>query len=218
MSDHPLFLQKLITALRAPLPGPTAQCKMAAPDRVFTPEAGILHRQAAVIIILYPQQLNLMLLFTRRTLTLKHHRGQICFPGGRIEDDETIEAAALREAEEELGAPMHPIQILGRLTPLYVSASRNMVYPVMGWLPILPDLAPNPFEVEKVIHIPLSALLDPANQKPYSEQLQEPDEMTPCYWIKGLCIWGATAMMTSELLEVVNTILENNAEEGERRT
>ncbi len=217
LCNHPVFLQQLRTALRAPLPGLAAQREMAAPDRVFTPAPGVRPRQAAIIVILYPRQSDLMMIFTRRTLALKHHSGQICFPGGRIEDDdETIEMAALREAEEELGAPMQQVQILGRLTPLYVSASHNMVHPVIGWLPVLPDLTPNPFEVESVLHIPLSALLNPATHRPYCEQIQKPNEMTPCYWIEGLCIWGATAMMTSELVKVINTILENEGGEESR--
>ncbi|MBN2002613.1 MAG: CoA pyrophosphatase [Anaerolineae bacterium] len=218
MDNHPLFLHKLHAALHEPLPGLAAQLKMAAPDRVIIPEIGAHPRQAAIIIILYPLQKELMVLFTRRTQMVSHHRGQICFPGGRIEENETVEMAALREAEEELGAPMHHIQILGKLTSLYVSASHNMVHPVIGWLPILPNLTPNPFEVASVLHIPLTALLDTTNQKPYQKRSTAPGERTPCYWIGESCIWGATAMMTSELVEVVNTILGNGNKETGRRT
>lgn len=183
---------------------------MASPNRSLAAPDDSPPRQAAVLILFSPAGTagELVLLFTQRTLNVAHHKGQICFPGGRQDaDDCTLVHTALREAEEEIGLPPEDIVILGHLTPLYVPVSNHLIHPIVGWISQLPALAPNPAEVAQVLRVPLSALLDPHNVSTYTYTSNQQEVTTPCYAVAGQCIWGATAMMTSELLEMLRARL-----------
>ena len=108
---------------------------MAPHHRRFEPESATFVRESAVIALFYASQGQLNLVLTLRSNTLKHHRGEVCFPGGGREDsDLTLRDTALREAQEELGVPRAQVRILGTLTPLYIEPSRNRVHPFVGWL------------------------------------------------------------------------------------
>ncbi len=179
---------------------------MAAPTHTLTAAANLPPRQAAVLILFSPAETEdeLVLLFTQRTLNVAHHKGQICFPGGRQDaKDHTLIHTALREVEEEVGLPSEDIVILGHLTPLYVPASNHLIHPIVGWIPRLPALLPNPAEVAQVLLVPLSALLNPHNVSTYTYTSNHQELTAPCYAVAGQYIWGATAMMTSELLEML---------------
>lgn len=123
--------------------------------------ARIASRRAAVIIAVYPHRSSgeLCLTLTRRPLTLSHHGGQICLPGGRIEQGESPLQAALREYEEELGVPVQMTRHLGCLPPIYVFASDNWV-DTMIVTAEAPDIPwqPDPVEVDQVIEMPLRIL------------------------------------------------------------
>lgn len=143
-------------------------------------------------------------LLTKRTDHLRDHAGQICFPGGRIEpDDASIEAAALREAEEEIGLSPSKVDILCRL-PAYDTTTGFRIHPVVGWLE--PPLAfqPDEFEVAEVFELPLSFILDTGN---HQRQHYQRDGEERSYYVlpyQGRFIWGATAGMLvifSKLLE-----------------
>lgn len=118
-------------------------------------------RQAAVVCVLYPDRHSgrMCLTLTRRPVTLSHHGGQICLPGGKIESGETSCQAALREYEEELGVPINAPVLCGSLTPIYVFGSDNVVETlvVCGDSP-LTDWQPDPVEVDRVIELPLHSL------------------------------------------------------------
>ncbi|HNT74330.1 MAG TPA: CoA pyrophosphatase [Anaerolineae bacterium] len=206
LCEHPqTLIAQIHAALQATLPGQAAQGKMAPANHLFTAPVDSRPRQAAVLILFLPQGAHdLAVLFTQRTLTVAHHKGQICFPGGRQDvADHTLLHTALRETAEEIGLPATDVVILGSLTPLYVSASNHLVHPVVGWIPWLPRLAPNPTEVAQVLFVPLSALLDPQNVTVCTYASAHRTLTAPGYAIGGQCIWGATAMMTSELLEII---------------
>ena len=97
------FIEQLGSALCSPLPGVNAQLKMASPNRLLAPPKNAVPRQSAVLLLLYTTPQGLMLILTRRALTLKHHKGQICFPGGRVDKtDHTFVDTALRETEEDI--------------------------------------------------------------------------------------------------------------------
>ncbi len=201
------FIPLFHSALQATLPGVPAQLKMAPPHHEIHPQPQVIPRQSAVLILLHMTAQGIAIPLTRRSLNLNHHRGQICLPGGRLENsDASYVAAALRETEEELGIPTSDVQILGKMTPLYIRVSQNLVHPVIGWLSNLPHLQPNPFEVDEILIIPLQKLVEPEAVKTYTIPQRTPPTFAPCFSVGGTCIWGATAMMLSEFVEIIKAI------------
>lgn len=204
----PCIIEQLRRALRGPLPGVTAQQRMAPLLRALEPEPGLAPCIAAVLAPLYVGPEGLSLLFTLRPQTLSRHAGQVSFPGGRRDlGDADYTATALRETEEELGIAPQCVEVLGGLTPLYIQPSHTQVYPLVGWLPQLPALRPNAREVAKVLEAPVSRLLDPETRGEFHWEHAGQAQCAPCYRIYGLSIWGATAMMVSELLTLLGPLL-----------
>ncbi len=200
------FVSELTKALAAPLPGVSAQRRMSPPHRRAHPHPGIKPRTSAVLVLLFPTPNGILMPFTLRLSTLAHHAGEISFPGGGVEDgDTTLIDTALRETSEELGLDSKSVRILGSVTPIYVSASQNMVHPIIGWMNARPAYAPSPYEVERVIEVPLQKLLDPNNVSEYQRNRYGQHLIVPCYRINSDIIWGATAMILSELLFIINT-------------
>ena len=203
---EPLILQ-LQRSLKDPLPGVAAQMKMATAVRQTQPGPQDRPRSSAVLSLLHTTPDGLALVFTLRPTSLRHYGGQISFPGGGAEpSDLTYADTALRETEEELGISTHDIRILGELTSLFIAHSQNLVHHFVGWLPVLPPLNPNPFEVDRVLQVPLNALLDPRSLDTYCWPRDGLMLSAPCYRVGETCIWGATAMMLNELLEVIRRL------------
>jgi 8-oxo-dGTP pyrophosphatase MutT (NUDIX family) len=148
---------------------------------------------AAVLVGLVDRAAGPGLLLTQRTDHLRDHAGQICFPGGRIEpDDESAAAAALREAEEEIGLDRAQVGILGEL-PLYRTVTGFRIQPVVGWISPPFELRPDPFEVAEAFEVPLHYVLDPDNHR---RQSYRRGPLTRGYYVlpyQGRFIWGATA-------------------------
>lgn len=202
----------LSMVLQGPLPGPAAQAKMAPTTHRPRPSPRDTPRQSAVLALCTPTQDGIAMLFTLRPTTLKHHGGQISFPGGGYEpQDRNYAETALRETQEELGIPIHNVEILGEMTSLFIAPSQNLVHTFVGWLPLLPPLNPDPAEVAEVLVVPLQVLLDPASRgthiwKRNGQQLAAPCYRVPAIWGKvweKTCIWGATAMILSEFLTLI---------------
>jgi len=133
-------------------------------------------RRAAVAVTLYhcPDQ-GWVIPLTLRPLSLQHHGGQVCFPGGRVEADETVFQAALREFREEVGVDAKVIRCCGQLSPQYVYASDNLVHPIVAFIEYPEPWNPDPVEVAEVIPLPLSRLLQwlPAVVQNHSESLTQ---------------------------------------------
>jgi 8-oxo-dGTP pyrophosphatase MutT (NUDIX family) len=150
---------------------------------------------AAVLVPLVNRPEGLQVLLTERAADLSHHPGQISFPGGRVEpQDGDDAAAALREAQEEIGLAPNRVQILGELAT-YETVTGYRVTPVVGWVEPPFDLRPDPVEVAAVFEVPLSFLLDPANHLRHFRML---GELRRDYWAMPYgerYIWGATAAM-----------------------
>ena len=200
------FLNILKTALEAPLPGMAAHKQMSPPHRIYQPDRGVQTRTSAVLILIYPTPQGIFIPFTLRLKTLAHHGGEICFPGGGVEDcDPTLSHTALRESAEELGLEQASVHVLGALTPIYISASQNMVHPIIGWSDSRPTFNPSPYEVERVIEVPINTLLEPHNVRECLLRNNGQTHTVPCYCINSDYIWGATAMILSEFLCIINT-------------
>lgn len=138
-------------------------------------------------------------MLTLRTAGIKHG-GQISFPGGGQEGNETHEETALREAYEETGLVEENVQLLGRLSPLYVDHSNNMVTPVVGFLDIEQKFQANPNEVDEIFSVPISKLSGENFLKKEEWPLRETNYVVPFWDVHRVPLWGATSMMLSELV------------------
>jgi 8-oxo-dGTP pyrophosphatase MutT (NUDIX family) len=203
------FIEQLQTRYAQGLPGRPFQEKMASSfARSRSMEAPPNARKAAVLALLVPENNHWAVVLTQRT-TLNpndRHSGQISFPGGQLEKEETYAACALRETEEEIGVPRHQINMLGALTDLYIPVSNYQVFPFLGWLDAPQPYQKQPTEVVEVLEVPLLHLLDAENLRFKDLQVGEHHlPNTPYFDYSGNIIWGATAMMLNELLELMRT-------------
>ncbi len=131
------------------------------------------------------------------------HSGQIAFPGGKAEkEDISLENTALRETFEEVGIQPQQIEIIGKLSDLYIPPSNFIVTPFVGILQEEPHITPN-YEVERVLIIPLSDLMNPTNCVEKTISVRSIQLHVPCYTLDGEIIWGASSMMLAELLELM---------------
>ncbi len=199
-------LERIERGLRAPLPGIPAQLRMATEPRpghraYFEIEGTCL--KAGVLVLLYEKEGELLLLLTRRTELVLHHRGQISFPGGEQHPGESLEATALREAAEELGVDLGPVRVLGKLTPLFIPPSNYCIYPTVAFLPGAPRFKLQPDEVAEVIEVPVSYLAAPENLRLEAWTIGGRTVNVPYYGYKASKIWGATAMVLAEFLALL---------------
>jgi 8-oxo-dGTP pyrophosphatase MutT (NUDIX family) len=157
-------------------------------------------KMAAVALVIYPQNDDFELLLIQRTLHPKDpHSGQVSFPGGRLEDGETLLDCAIRETWEEIGLRVLPEHLLRALSPMYIPPSDFLVYPFVFYMNEVPVFKLQDAEVSHLVHCPLSALLNmplPPLQKIFA---QSRGEQVPYFEVNKAEIWGATAMILSEL-------------------
>lgn len=201
------FTEHLRQRLQGPLPGETAHRKMASAARY---RLGIKPnertRRSAVLICFYPYQHSVYLPLILRPQYDGVHAGQMAFPGGRMERyDENLTRTALREAQEEVGIRVSDVKVLGLLTELFIPPSNFYVQPVVGVLPYRPDFYPDPREVEAIIEVDLDTLLDETIIGDSQIEVRGVVVDAPFYQIQGHRVWGATAMMISELLMLLST-------------
>lgn len=156
-------------------------------------------RYASVLVPLYERGDDVEAVFLRRSETLDLHPGQIAFPGGGRDPAESDLACALREAEEEVSLPPTQVRILGRLDPCPTNTG-YLISPFVGEVLVPPtQLRPDPGEVHSIFTVPLSALLEPGSLR----EAPGPSGLTLDFFVHGdLVIWGATARMLRQLLEL----------------
>jgi len=185
------------------LPGSSAHLKMAPTDRItFIKKNNTL--DAAVMILLYPRKDKYYTVFIKRNIYDGPHSGQVSFPGGKKDErDQDLFAVAIRETVEELGIPVTHLKILGNLTPLHIPVSNFEVFPVIGYLAEEPLFEPDGTEVQYLIETPLDLLSNDKIIEFTSLTVRGEKIETPCYSIHDEIIWGATAMILSEFLEVL---------------
>ncbi|HQV00791.1 MAG: CoA pyrophosphatase [Bacteroidia bacterium] len=197
------YINFLENALQKPLPGSDAHKQMMPQGRTLhAPDDARSYRNGAVLLHLFPIDDKPYLLFIKRSDDGKVHGGQIAFPGGKFENtDENLKQTALRESYEEVG--LINALVLGALSNLYIPVSTFMVHPFISYSDNEQIWQPNAHEVETVIPISLTELNHNKNKtiKPVivSSGLQL---QVPCYQINQEIIWGATAMITNELLAI----------------
>ncbi len=197
------FYENLKNELKKELPGEKAQIKMA-PDLRNQLKTTDKCKTAGVLILLYRKNQELHIAFIQRTDYNGPHSGQISFPGGKSEEsDKDIIYTALRESNEEIGVNITEVDILGQLTPLYIPVSNFVVYPTVGMYSNTPIFKADPNEVKEVIEIKLTDLLNPNNCTSKEFKYGDLSFMAPIYNPNNLTIWGATAMILSEFLEIV---------------
>lgn len=210
---HP-FYHFLKPRIQEPLPGEKAQLKMSPvpldPELVLPTEKTDSPHPSGVLIPLFPdknRQLNVIL--TLRTQSIRH-AGQISFPGGRQENGEDLLQTALRETKEEVGITPSEIHIAGAITPLYLHKTSNKITPYIGFLQDEPALVPNPNEVEEIVVTSLDILLKTETLKRKEWELKIATFDVPYWDIHETPLWGATAMMMSELLELYSEFKNSN--------
>jgi 8-oxo-dGTP pyrophosphatase MutT (NUDIX family) len=189
--------------LAGTLPGFDAQLRFApAPPRAgwrpghFPPDA----RLAAALLLLYPAQDRVFLPLTIRSSALRRHAGQISLPGGAIDAGESLTAAALREAHEEIGVNPFDVRILGELTPVHVLVSGFTLHPIVAIADQRPDFQLALGEVEEILEISIDDLRD-ASAIRHGTRIREGVVVEyPYFHLAGHQVWGATAMVLGEFI------------------
>jgi 8-oxo-dGTP pyrophosphatase MutT (NUDIX family) len=211
---RPAFIDSLQkTLLQESLPGQLAHFKMAhAVRRADVQPDPAEIKEAAVLITLFEKSpADWHLVFIRRGTTHEKdkHGGQIAFPGGKVEpDDRDLMFTALREAEEETSMDLTSLDVLGQLTPLYITVSKFRVHPFVAYSYKTPELIRQQSEVEEILEFPLDAFRDKSSITETRIHLTSGIILNhvPAFEIQGHIIWGATAMIMSELLEVLDRV------------
>ena len=161
---------------------------------------------AAVLVLIFERNREPCILLTKRTLNVRHHKGEISFPGGsRDKNDKTLLETALRETEEEMGILAIDIEVLGELddTP---TSSRFLITPYVGTIPANYGFSPSSIEVEEVIEIPLKSLIDDSNMRSEVQIVDGELKPSPTYVYNGHIVYGATARILFRFLELLRSV------------
>jgi len=203
------FTEKLKELLNNPLPAMEAHKKMAPQIRLSSllkkePQNA---RKSAVLILFYQKDNELYFPLIKRTDYGGIHGAQYSFPGGKFEtNDNTLENTALRETFEEIGLQVNPNNIIGKLSTLYIPVSNFSVYPVIATIDYSPLFVIDTKEVEFVAEIPLLKFLDDKAIQMREIKSEFLTFSAPFFVVDNHAIWGATAMILSELKEIIKNI------------
>lgn len=173
----------------------------------------IAYKHAGVLIPLIVEDGACQVLFTERTHKVEHHKGQISFPGGKVDKtDFSYEATAIREAHEEIGLLPDDIEVLGRLDDTLTLVSNYVVHPFVGRIKPRADFVLNRHEVERIIRVPFTLFLSPIPQaKNHWVEYDGIKYYTTVYQYRGDVIWGATARIMENFVDIVGPSLPLNS-------
>ncbi len=160
-------------------------------------------RRSAVLVALHDSAAGPSVVLTRRTSNLSTHRGEMAFPGGRVEEGESLLDAAVREANEEVGLDPSLVTPWGMLDTLSTMVSSSRIHPVVATLPVFPELVAHDREVERIVHVPLAELAhaDTYRRESWVRGGHEVD--IHFFEIEGDTVWGATGRMLHQLLDLL---------------
>lgn len=213
--DFQEFLEYVPKLMTAELPAQVSHIKMAPLERIESLRnfdiGGKKPKIAAVMMLFYPKNGKTHLVLIVRNSYKGVHSAQIAFPGGKYESkDKIFENTALRETHEEVGVHPDNMEIIKTFTPMYIPPSDFMVHPFLGICKEEIIFVPDPTEVANIIELPLMVFL--------SDEILTDAKMTtsyandisvPAFKIEEHIVWGATAMMLSELKDVLKGVLES---------
>lgn len=196
--------------LQLNLPGKEVQYQMASSRRIKEiPNLNEIkdYKESAVCILLYQQENTIYFPLIERVVYKGVHSGQIALPGGKKdEEDADLIQTALRELEEEIGISQKHIEVLGKLTQVYIPPSNFLVNPIIAITHKTPEFILNPTEVQNVIPFSLNELLDDALIKETYIELEKGLKIkTPYFDVRGKVLWGATAMILNELKHILKS-------------
>lgn len=194
--------------LKKPLPGQLAQKTMSPlpiDPRRFNFNFSESPRKGAVLILIYPEADQAFFPLIKRPTYAGVHSGQIAFPGGKMEpEDENISYTAIREAWEEVGVLPEDVKLLGQISDLFVPASNFLVSPIIAYSERKPDFIPEIKEVDRIIETPLKQLFELEKRKQKILEIGGQFKLdTPYFDISNEVVWGATAMILGEFIQVL---------------
>ena len=168
------------------------------------------YRHAAVLIPIFKEGEEYKILFTKRTSLVDAHKGQISFPGGRIdEEDSSPEMTALREAEEEIGLKREDVEVLGRIDDAVTVVSNFVVHPFVGLIPFPYDFMINTFEVDRMLYVPFRSFLpDGVADRILPIEYEGTVVESLSYVHEGEVIWGATARIMKNFIQILGNSLD----------
>ncbi len=199
----------LAERLTRPLPGAAAHMRLVPEPPRGGWQAGVVPdsaRPAAALALIYEDGAGVLRLpLTLRSASLPHHPGQISLPGGALDAGETVEGAALREAQEEVGVDPSRVRVLGALTPVHVLVSNFALHPVLAVTDGRPDFSVHAPEVDRIIEIDISRLCD-ASCLHMGVRLRDGARIAyPYFQLGDTQVWGATAMVLAEIGELIGS-------------
>ena len=200
------LIERLSIKISQPLPGNAAHAQLSPKSRLATDEylkQNPAYKSGCVTILVYPDNNVIRLLLMERTDSNDAHSGQISFPGGKREmDDQSLQETALRETYEEVGIDPATIQLVGQLSDIYIPVSNYLVHPFIGYSNSIPEIKLNPLEVKSILTPSLDVFL--TNDLPRTRFESRAGWIeAPYYPYLNFKIWGATAMMIREFMDLI---------------
>ena len=199
------FVSSLSSKLKGTLPGVEFQRKFMHEERLLSNiQPNETTRQSAVLVAFYPSDGEVYLPLILRPAYDGTHGGQMALPGGKMEySDENLVRKALREAQEEVGVKAMDVNVIGQLTDVFIPVSNFLVKPIVGFLDYKPDFFLDKREVEKLFEIKFSDFLKLENKGIRTITVGKRNLTVPGFEIQNQWIWGATALIINEIVEVI---------------
>lgn len=206
----PDFVNALYNSFNDPLPGPVSHLLMSPNGRPLAKDYQKKFgeaRRSAVLILFYPIHFEPHFVLIQRPKYEGTHSAQMSFPGGKMEkEDLSLKHTALRETQEEIGILPESIQVLGEITEVYIPPSNFLVLPFVGFLDEKPVFVKDDREVDEVVNIPVTELLDDRNiERGVVQENNEHRIVAPYFLLKNKVVWGATAVMLSEIRQMITS-------------